>query len=324
MSAAADDFLSLASITMHQFSRREFAKLAGSASLVGLAGWVGCAPDQTGPEGLASDSADSDMVPSLAPLNHRAIQLYSLRDVMPADPRGVLQQLAEMGYTHIESYHGPDGICWGMTPQAFRSYCDGLGLTLLSTHADTGAGLEQDLAEAQEAGFQYVINPWIGRQETLDDYRAWADRFNVIGARVREAGLQFAYHNHDYSFVAADDGTLPHDILMMGTDPALVQMQMDVYWVVVAGQDPIAWINRYPGRFTSFHIKDRCLSEDGSAASCDLGTGDISFTALRDALGNVQPAWWIVEQEAYPNGSSLEAARSNVHYLGNYESDNRT
>jgi sugar phosphate isomerase/epimerase len=116
------------------------------------------------------------------------------------------------------------------------------------------------------------------------------------------------------------DGQLPQDILMQNTDKSLVDFEMDIYWVVTAGQDPIEWIDKYPGRFKLCHIKDR---KKGAAAndrdaSVDLGTGSIDFKKILNEGGKKGMNFYIVEQEAYVNTTPLAAAKADADYLKNF------
>ncbi len=128
---------------------------------------------------------------------------------------------------------------------------------------------------------KYLLSPGIGRQNTLDDYKRIAEKFNQRGETCRKAGLKFGYHNHDYSFVL-QDGQYPQDILMQNTDKDTVDYEMDMYWVVTAGQDPLTWFKKYPGRFTLGHVKDRRkgASLDQHDESVNIGQGSIDYATL--------------------------------------------
>src|SRR5690606_16975749 len=130
--------------------------------------------------------------------------------------------------------------------------------------------------EAAEIGMAYLIDPWVGPQKSIDDFKRIADTFNERGRICRQNGIRFAYHNHGYSFQAVD-GQLPQDVMMQNTDPELVDFQMDVYWIVTAGQDPNHWFKKYPGRWKLSHLKDREKNASASKedATCVLGTGSI-------------------------------------------------
>jgi sugar phosphate isomerase/epimerase len=209
------------------------------------------------------------------------IQLYTLRDDLPKDPKGVLTQLAGFGYKQVESFEGKQGMFWGMKNTEFKKLMDDLGMKIVSSHCNINEDFERKAAEAGEIGMNYLLCPYLGPQKSLDDYKRAADTFNQRGETCRKNGLRFGYHNHDYSFTL-QDGKYPQDIMMQNTDKNLVDYEMDIYWVVTAGQDPIAWINRYPGRFTLAHVKDR---EKGAPlskkdASVVLGTGGINFSSI--------------------------------------------
>ncbi|MBD0289475.1 MAG: TIM barrel protein, partial [Flavisolibacter sp.] len=161
------------------------------------------------------------------------LQLYTLRDVLPKDPKGVLKQVASFGYKEIESFEGPQGMFWGMSPKEFKSYMDDLGMTIVSSHCDINKNFEQKAADAASIGIKYLICPYLGPQKSLDDFKKFAETFNQRGEVCRSNGLRFAYHNHDYSFKKLEE-QFPQDVLMQNTDKNLVDFEMDIYWVVTA------------------------------------------------------------------------------------------
>lgn len=240
------------------------------------------------------------------------IQLYTLRDVIGDDPQGVLRQLADFGYTQIESYEGPMGMFWGMGPNGFKEFLDDLGMTMISSHANVFEDYERKVEQAAQVGMEYIVCPWIGPQDTLDDYREMADTFNQLGEIANNAGVKFAYHNHGYTF-ETHDGELPQDILMQNTETDLVEYQVDIYWVEITGESTIDWIQRYPGRFTSGHVKDRANGDDPE--STILGTGNIDFPTILDVAKQNGMRHFIVEQEAYTGTTPIDAVRENAEYM---------
>lgn len=240
------------------------------------------------------------------------IQLYTLRDIIADDPKGVLKQLSEFGYNQIESYDGPMGIYWGMGHKGFKEYMDQLGMTLVSSHANVSEEFERKVDEAAEIGVEYLINPYVGPQETLDDFKKIADQFNEHGEIANSAGIGFAYHNHAYSFELLE-GEYPQDIMMQGTDPDLVDFQMDIYWVVAAGEDPAEWIKKYPNRFVSSHVKD--MKNGDEPESVVLGNGTIDFAPILKVAKENGLKYLIVEQEAYTGTTPIDAARENAAYM---------
>ena len=248
------------------------------------------------------------------------LQLYTLRDVLPNNPKDVLTQVASFGYKQIESYEHKDlGIFWGMKNTEFKKLMDDLGMKIVSSHCDINKDFDRKAAEAAEIGMKYLICPYLGPQKTIDDFKKFAATFNQRGETCKKNGIKFGYHNHDYGFIPVD-GQLPQDVMMQNTDKNLVDFEMDIYWVVTAGQDPIAWINKYPGRFKLSHIKDRKkgapLSE--REVSVDLGTGGIDFKSILKEAGKKGLEYYIVEQEAYENTTPLAAAKADADYLKNF------
>ena len=242
------------------------------------------------------------------------LQLYSLRDVIFTDPKAVLKQVAEFGYTEIESYEGDLGIYWGMKNTEFKAYMDDLGMELVASHFNMNADLERKVDEAAAVGVKHLICPWIGPQESLDAYKAFADSFNRAGEICANAGIRFAYHNHDYSFKPID-GVMGQTVLLDNTDPKLVDFEMDMYWVAVANEDPAAWMQRYPGRFTHAHIKDKGAAADGGNESVTLGTGSIDFATLIAAGKTSGMTTFIVEQEQYTGTTPMDSARENALFM---------
>lgn len=264
----------------------------------------------------AGAALSRDVLAGTTKYNPFGIQLYTLRDVIGKDTKSVLKQVAGFGYQFVEGYEGEKGLFWGMSHKEFKTYMDSIGLRMVSSHFDMGKDLEQKAAQAGEIGMKYLICPWLGPQKTLDDYKKAADAFNKAGEVCKKNGLRFAYHNHGYSFEQLE-GQFPQDVMMKNTDPSLVDYEMDIYWVVTAGQDPIAWLSKYPNRWRLCHVKDRGRQfPAGEAdASVDLGTGMIDFKKVAASAKKAGMHYYIVEQERYDNGTSLEAARVGAAYM---------
>ena len=249
-------------------------------------------------------------------LNNFGIQLYSLKDVMPGDPKGVLKKLAGMGYTQIESYEGDKGMFWGMTNTEFKKYIEGLGLNMISSHCNYKEDFEKKAAEAAEIGMKYLISPYVGPQKKVDDFKKIAEEFNQAGDICKKAGIRFAYHNHAYSFEPVE-GQLPQDVMMQNTNPDTVDFEMDIYWVDTAGANPIEWFEKYPNRFRLCHIKDRLKGapKDGENYSCVVGTGEIDFPKVLKVAKEKGLEYYIIEQESFDNMTTVEAAAQNAAYM---------
>jgi sugar phosphate isomerase/epimerase len=253
--------------------------------------------------------------------NNFGLQLYTLRDVLPDDPKGVLKQVASFGYKQIESYeHSKLGIFWGMKNTEFKKLMDDLGMKIVSSHCDINKDFERKSAEAAEIGMKYLLCPYLGPQKKIDDFKKFAETFNQRGETCKKNGIRFGYHNHDYGFVQLE-GQYPQDVLMQNTDKNLVDFEMDIYWVVTPGQDPIAWIDKYPGRFKLCHIKDRKkgASPTQRDVSVELGTGSIDFKKILSEGGKKGMEYYFVEQEAYENTTPLAAAKADADYLKNFK-----
>lgn len=285
-----------------QYNRRNFIKFTGAAA-TGLA-----LSNLAGNSLFAAETAK--------PFSQFGIQLYTLRDVIPADPKGVLKSLASFGYKQIESYEGAKGMFWGMSHTDFKKYMDDLGMKIVSSHCDINKDFEKKASEAAAIGMKYLICPYKGPQKSIDDFKRFADEFNQKGEICKKNGIRFAYHNHDYSFKTLD-GQNPQEVMMNGTDSSLVDFEMDIYWVVAAGVDAEAWFKKYKNRFRLCHVKDRSKNPgtDNGKNSVDLGTGSIDWTKILKTAKKNGMQYYIVEQEAYPNGSSLEAAKVDAAFM---------
>ncbi|MFD2574190.1 sugar phosphate isomerase/epimerase family protein [Spirosoma soli] len=246
------------------------------------------------------------------------VQLYSVRDVLPKDPKGIMTQLAQMGYKQFESYSGQQGFLWGMEPKEIKSFLGDLGVKMISTHFNYGgqagkpAELQKSIDMASEAGLTYLLCPYIGAQKSFDDWKRIADGFNTTGEMARKSGLKFGYHNHDYSFKPLD-GKIPQEYLLANTDPQNVMFELDLCWIDVAGQDTIAHLQKYGKRYELCHIKDY-KKENGKPVQNDLGKGDVDFKkTLRAAMDNGMK-YFIVEQEEYPQ-AVMTSMKNDAEYM---------
>ena len=208
-------------------------------------------------------------------LEEIGIQLYTLRALLSEDVAGTLAQVAEIGYRTVE-FAG----LYGLTPREMRRTLDAVGLRAVSSHAgvnDIRGDWTSFLEGAQELGQDFVFVPSIPESErTPEGLRKLADDFNRAGEMAVSAGLHFGYHNHAWEFVALPDGTIMMDLLLERTEPRLVDWQMDIFWTVDGGCDPMAYLESHAGRVTSVHGKDR--TPDGQMV--DVGKGVIDFAMI--------------------------------------------
>ncbi len=246
------------------------------------------------------------------------VQLYSVRDVLPKDPKGIMTQLAQMGYRQFESYQGNQGFLWGMSPKEIKSFLNDINVKMVSTHFNYGGQankpdeLKKSFDMAAEAGLTYALCPYIGAQKSFDDWKRIADGFNKAGELARQSGVKFGYHNHDYSFKALD-GKIPQEYLLANTDPKNVMFELDLCWIDVAGQNPVEHLKKYGKRYELCHIKDY-KKENGKPVQNDLGKGNVDFkTTLKTARDNGMK-YFIVEQEEYPT-SPMESMKMDAAYM---------
>jgi sugar phosphate isomerase/epimerase len=282
-------------------TRRDFlARLAA-----GAVGVVTAACREPAPVWTSARPADSPA------LDRIGIQLYTVRDAMGRDFEGTLERLARMGYDEVE-FAG----YFGHSPARVRAILERVGLSAPAAHVgleEVRANLSRTVGTAAEAGHSWIVVPWIPTPErTVAGYRRLADLFNEAGHAAREAGLRFAYHNHDFEFdPAGGDGSLPLDLLLEWTDPALVDFELDLYWTSSSGHDPLAWFDRHPGRFPLVHVKDM----DGSPRRrmVDPGDGVIDFPAIIARRERAGIRHWFVEHDQPDR--PFRTARNGLAYL---------
>lgn len=248
-------------------------------------------------------------------LSNFGIQLYSVKDEMAQDAKGTMEKLASYGYKQFEGFDGGKGILWGMEPKEFKSFTDDLGVTMVASHANVFENLEKQAVAAKEAGIEYLICPWIGAQKSIEDYKNIASQFNEIGGTLKSHGLKFAYHNHEYTFETLE-GLIPQDVLMDETDADLVDFEMDMYWVYVAGVNPEEYLAKYPNRFKLCHLKDAGPDEGNvHERGVLLGQGEMNYTDLIKKSQSLGMEYFIVEQERFIGTNPMEAAKKNAQYL---------
>ena len=251
-----------------------------------------------------------------AVLKNYGLQLWTVKEDMAKDPQGVLKQVASFGYTQIESFEGGKGMFWGITPADFKKYVSSLGMTAVSSHCNDiyKESFEKKAADSAEAGLKFLISPSESGAKTIDDYKKLANRFNECGAICKKNGLLFGYHNHDAIFKPIDN-QIPMELLLDGTDKDTVVFEMDIYWVVTAGADPVAYLKKYKNRFRLGHVKDRIKNASEHDASCILGEGSIDFPKILDEAKEKGMEYFIVEQERFDNSTPLKSAEADAKYL---------
>lgn len=216
-------------------------------------------------------SAEATATAAAAPLG---VQLYTLRDLMAESVASALELVASSGYREVE-FAG----YFDHTPKQLRALLDANGLSAPSGHISNQlfAAEPEKMADVAAAmGHKYLVIPWTDEHErSIDDYHRHAESFNRWGEICKAAGLQFAYHNHDFEFHETD-GILPYDLLLEETDPSVVAFELDLAWAQKGNADSVGYFNKWPGRFPLLHVKD--MNAEGNEV--DIGDGDVDFAAI--------------------------------------------
>lgn len=241
------------------------------------------------------------------------IILNTVKHEMQADWRATLEKVAEMGYSYLEGgYSGDSAI-------VYRKFIDGLGLRAIaggSSIRNIEVNIDRFILEAEQLGYEYICCywPWLtdGKNLSKEECLVAADSLNKLGKRFKEEGFAFTWHNHDKEF-AEVEGKLAFDWLMENTDPEYVNAQMDVYWVVKGGADPVNLIQTYPGRFPLLHMKD--MHDDVEQSIACVGTGMVDFQKIKSAFSTAGVKYSTVEHERIEEGKGLACAQTSIDHL---------
>jgi sugar phosphate isomerase/epimerase len=271
------------------FNRRDFLKLTGAASAA-LA-----IPSFT-------EAAESKG-------KYIGMQLYTVRNDIAKDVDSTIRYVAQAGYNQIEMY-GFDGKTFfgKKSAKEMKALLSANKLTSPSGHYylppvmyENNMDLWKQCLEAGHImGHKYMVIPWVDEQHRNGEYfKKLAETMNTVAELTKKAGMKLAYHNHDFEFKAGEDGKTFYENLLNNTDKNLVEFEMDLYWVIFAGQKPQDWFAKYPGRFTMWHIKDMAIMPNGQKQSTQVGDGSIDFKSIyaKRQLAGLQ--YGFMEQEAY-------------------------
>ena len=242
---------------------------------------------------LAGLAVSGDLRAQPAPSWRPGLQLYTVRDALGADLEGTLRSVAAIGYREVEVAGLP-----GVTAEAMQASLKRHGLDAPSMHAGYDRlqrGLDAVVEEARILGANYLVCPSVDAEErkTTEDWKRVCQTLNTVGQAVRSRGLVLAYHNHDFEFVPFADGKTPFQLLMSETDPRDVKLELDVYWVAKAGQDPVQYLKDGHDRILLVHLKD--LASDGSTVEAGAGVLDFERIIRTALLADVRHLF--VEQD---------------------------
>ena len=246
-----------------------------------------------------------------AKVNNIGIQLYTVRDAMLSDATGTLKQLAKIGYKELESARSAKGNYYGLDPKEIKKITKDLGMTLRSGHVHIDENWQRSVEQAVATGQDYLVCSSLpSKGQTIENYKKVAEIFNKAAEDCKKAGLTFGYHNHEYEF-EKEKGEILYDVLLNNTDPELVKMELDLGWVLVTGNDPVQYFEKYPGRFPLWHLKDMKKNEPEST---EFGKGQIDIKRMMELAGQSGMKYFFVEQEEYAN-DPMESIRHNYNYL---------
>lgn len=243
------------------------------------------------------------------------IQLYSVREECQRDLTGTLKALRGMGYREVELF-----TFYGKPAQEIRGLIADTGLKCRSAHYHypvLAGELEREIEYAKALGLQYMVSAWIPEElrRTRDDYLKIAETLYKAGESCRKAGIQLLYHNHNFEFRSFDDQTA-FDLLMQKTDPELVRLEIDCYWMIVAGVDPVRYFEA-PSRCALLHIKDRKAGfkptvdmNEGTAPFAVLGKGSIEYGRILGAAKRAGVRLAYVDQDVCDSDPMMCAEES--------------
>jgi len=245
------------------------------------------------------------------------LALYTVRDDMSKNAVETLKAVADVGYAYVEAAGYNDGKFYGMDPKDFKKTLKEVGLEPVSTHQGglTLENADQMIADVKAAGFKYFVIPVPpmghfkvedGKMGMSDELELLTDVLNTVGKKCKAAGLELLYHNHDFEFVKNSKGIIPIEYFLENTDPGTVNFEMDLYWVTRAGADPVAYFEKYPGRFKLWHVKD--MDEEGKFAP--VGTGSIDFSRILKEKDKSGMIYYYVEQDRTWDKKPLEVIKT--------------
>ena len=283
----------------------------------------------TGVIGGAAILPISCLSPAKDPNYPMGYQLYSVRDAMAENPIETLKALKGMGYQDFEAYGFDDekGMYYGFQSAEFKRILDDMDLSVTSGHYGFSPYLEKGEDElrrfvdrcivgAKALNSKYITWPWIApEQRTIDNFKLMSLMLNKIGEQVTKANLGFAYHNHGFEF-EDHDGENGFDIIIRDTDPALVKLEMDMYWVMHSSKyTPEQLIDSQPGRYVLWHIKDM---DKVSRDYTELGNGSIDYlTLLPDPVKSGLDFYYLDKGGNFAS-NSMESASQSAEYFKNH------
>lgn len=316
-------------------SRRNFLRNSGIAAFIAPALIHSLSSCKSSNKSIENTSTSAETKPSIEKFG---VQLWTVKEDMAKDPKGTLKAIADYGYKQIESFTGDTGIFWGMKPAEFKKYITDLGLEMVSSHInpdftskrETEAEFKKLMDDCALVGVKSVFNPFPGELKKIDEWKIVTEGLNRQGEITKGYGIRMGYHNHHIEFLPTSDGSIPEEVMLKGTDPNLVDFELDLYWIVKAGQDPEKWMTTYKNRFSTVHVKDLYKEERVKqieatekpedafwplGASTVIGNGRIDFPKLLKIASDNGVKTYIVEQERFDNSTPLKDIKADAEYM---------
>jgi sugar phosphate isomerase/epimerase len=253
------------------------------------------------------------------------LQLYTIRDAMGKDVPGSLKKVSDIGYKYLEMADYSNGKFYGYAPSDFKKMVTDLGMEVLSSHAGVSPkGISDDemkkMAEDHaNVGARYCMQPYISDADrhSIAGYQKMVSDWNKVAKVMKEHGVTFGYHNHNFEF-ATVEGKIPYfDVFLAGLDKDLTTMELDLFWVTKAGINPVDLFKKYPGRFQLFHMKDMYTKEPPSVITksndfAPVGAGVINFKEILAARNIAGMKYMFVEQDQTRDGKPFDAIKTSI------------
>jgi sugar phosphate isomerase/epimerase len=301
-------------------SRREFLRLSGTGALGAIVilknNW----------ETVGKHTSDVTVVdPKTFGIG---LQLYTIRDAMGKDVPGSLKMVSDIGYKYLELASYENGKFYGYLPGDIKKMANDLGMEIISSHAGVSPrGITSDEAKKMaedhaKVGAKYCMQPYIADEDrkSIAGFQKMVADWNKVGRIMKDNGIQFGYHNHNFEFGTVE-GKVPYfDVFLAEMDKDLMTMEIDLFWVTKAGINPIELFKKYPGRFQLFHMKDMYTKEapffkTQSSDFAPVGTGLINFREILAAKNIAGMKYMFVEQDSTKDGKPFDAIRTSITNL---------
>ena len=301
-------------------SRRDFLRLSATGALGALviskSSWE-----------IAAKPASELTIPDLKTFGV-GLQLYTIRDAMDKDVPGSLKKVSDTGFKYLEMAGYNNGKFYGYMPVDFKKMVNDMGMEVISSHAGISPqGISEDDAKKMaddhaKVGAKYCMQPYIADEDrkSVAGYQKMVSDWNKVGKIMKETGVQFGYHNHNFEF-GPIEGKVPYfDIFLPEMDKEYLTMELDLFWATKAGINPVELFKKYPGRFQLFHMKDMYTKEapffkTESNDFAPVGAGVINFREILAAKKIAGMKYMFVEQDQTKDDKPFDAIKTSITNL---------